>query len=81
MDNQIKHPFKEVYLLNPKLNSQQLYDAINACLCKAEALAATAATTDFEAYESDTINSYMWALRDIIHEAKWLYNKIDLYQK
>jgi len=44
-------------------------------LCKAEALAATAATTDFEAYNADTIGNYMWVLSDIIREAKWLYGK------
>jgi hypothetical protein len=65
-----------VYLLNPELNSQQLYDTINSCLSKAEALAITAATVDFESYEPDTINNYLWALSDIIREAKWLYGKI-----
>lgn len=65
-----------VYFLNPELNSQQLYDAIHACLSKAEALATTAATTDFEAYGVDTISNYLWALSDAIREARWLYGKL-----
>lgn len=64
-----------VYSLNSDLTPQQLYDAVNACLCKAEALAATAANTDFETYNAETIGNYMWTLSDIIREARWLYGK------
>jgi hypothetical protein len=64
-----------VYLLNPELNPDQLFDAVNACLYKAEAIAMTAATTDFEAYTSEVINNYMWALSDLIREARWLFGK------
>lgn len=75
MDTQTNYSPNGVYLLNPELNSQQLYDAISACLNKAEALAITAATTDFEAYGVDVISNYLWALSDTIREARWLYGK------
>jgi hypothetical protein len=68
-----------VYLLNPAITFQQLLEAISACLSKAEALALTAATTDFESYEPETINNFMWALSDIIRETKWLYQKAISY--
>lgn len=75
METHLNQTPNGVYLLNPKLNPQQLYDTISACLCKAEALATTAAATDFEAYSADTINHYLWAISDIIREARWLYDK------
>lgn len=37
-----------------------------------------AATTNFEAYSSETIRNYMWALSDIIREARFLQEKIKL---
>jgi hypothetical protein len=76
MDTQSNQTPNNVYLFNPELNPQQIFQAIAVCLSKAEALAITAATTDFEAYEPDTINNYMWTLSDIIREAKWLYGKV-----
>lgn len=75
MNIQISESFDGVYLLNPQINQQQLYDAIAACLCKAEALAMTAAAVDFEAYTSDIISNYLWALSDIVREARYLYEK------
>lgn len=75
MDNQINCSPNETYLLNPRLNSQQLNDAISACLAKAEALATTAADIDFEAYTPSIVSNYLWALSDIIREARWLYNE------
>lgn len=77
MNTQTNQTPNGVYFLNPELNPQQLYDCINACLCKAEALATAAATTDFEAYSDDTINNYLWTLSDLIREARWLYGKTD----
>lgn len=74
MDTQLKQTPNGIYFFNPNVNPQQLFNAVNACLCKAEALALTAATTDFESYNPDTINNYLWALTDIIHEAKYLHN-------
>lgn len=67
---------QQTYLINPDLSSQQLYDATSACLCKAEALAQTASATDFETYTPDTIGNYLWALSDLIHEAKFLLVKL-----
>jgi hypothetical protein len=64
-----------IYSLNPEINPNQLYDAINAYLCKAEALAAIAATIDFESYESEIINNLMWTVSDFIREARWLCGK------
>lgn len=66
-----------IYILNPEVSSQQLFDAKNACLCKAEALAAMAAASDFDAYTSEIISNYLWALSDMIHEARWLHKKLD----
>lgn len=67
----------DLYQINPQLNNQQVFDALNACLCKAEALAITAATTDFEAYTPETFSNYLWALSDIIREAKWLHEQAE----
>jgi hypothetical protein len=64
-----------VYLFNPDIEASQLSSAISASLSKAEALALTAATMDFDGYDPDTINNYMWALSDLIREIKWLYEK------
>ncbi len=75
MDNETNNSINGVYILNPKLNQQQLNDAISACLSKAEALAITAATTNFEAYTDEILTNYLWTLSDIIREAKWLYGK------
>jgi hypothetical protein len=65
-----------VYLLNPEIKPCQLSSAISASLSKAEALALTAATIDFDGYDPDTINNYMWTLSDLIREIKWLYEKV-----
>ncbi len=75
MNTQSIQTLNGIYQLNSNLTPQQLYDAVNACLCKAEALAATAANTDFETYSAETIGNYMWVLSDIIREARWLYGK------
>jgi predicted metal-dependent HD superfamily phosphohydrolase len=61
-----------IYQLSTELNPQQITDAIDACLAKAEALAVTAATIDFDAYTTDIISNYLWAVSDIIREARWL---------
>lgn len=37
-----------VYLFNPNIDHNQLFNAMSACLSKAEALALTAATADFD---------------------------------
>lgn len=76
MDSQTEHPFDSLYILNPEANAEQLFDAINARLHKAEALAVIAATIDFETYTSETIGNYLWALSDVIREVKWLHKKI-----
>lgn len=75
MDKQLEQTPNGIYFFNSNVDPQQLFNAVNACLCKTEALALTAATTDFESYDSDTINNYMWALSDIIRETKCLYEK------
>ena len=64
-----------IYLFNPAVNPNQLFEATSACLCKAHALAAIAATTDFEAYDANIINNYLWAISDLIRETKWLHDK------
>jgi hypothetical protein len=57
------------------LISNQLYDSVNACLCKAEALAIVAATADLEAYDPKVLNNYLWTLSDLVREARWLFEK------
>jgi hypothetical protein len=65
-----------LYLLQSQLTRQQLIAAIGKCLCKAEALATIATIVDFETQKSDIQSDYFWALSDVIHEAKWLYEKM-----
>ncbi len=78
MDNQTDNSINGIYILNPKLNQQQLNDAISAYLSKAEALAITAATTNFEAYTTEVLTNYLWALSDTIREAQWLHEKFSI---
>lgn len=80
MSTQLQQILSDIYCVNPDLDPQQLSNAFIACLCKAEALALTAATVDFEAFSSETFNNYMWALSDYIREAKVLYEKAKLVQ-
>jgi hypothetical protein len=67
--------FNEIYLLNSQTNLQKIFDAANACLCKATALTGIAATISLEDYTPEIINNYLWALNDITREAKWLLEK------
>ena len=62
-----------IYLLKEGLSYQQLSAAINRCLCQAEALAVIATIVDAETVGLDTVNNYLWALSDMIQEARWLY--------
>ena len=63
----------DIYLLKTGLSKQQLSAAINHCLCQAEALAVIATIIDAETIGLDTMNNYLWALSDMIQEARWLY--------
>jgi hypothetical protein len=65
-----------IYLLDPQLDSQQLYDATRASLCKAEALAAVAASVDLHMYEPETVSNYLWVLSDLVRESAWLFGKL-----
>lgn len=76
MNNSSAKLLNGIYSLNPEFNQQQLYDAINRCLIKAEALAITATMADWGAFDDDIVTNYLWTLSDVIHEAKWLYEKI-----
>lgn len=66
--------FNGIYLLNPEISTQTLTDAIKARLCKAEALALLAASSDLELYKTDTINNYLWTLSDLLIEVNALYS-------
>lgn len=70
--------FSSVYSINSDVNFNQLSDAMSACLAKAEALAITASTMDFEAFTSEIISNYLFTLSDIIREAQFLYKKLSL---
>lgn len=62
-----------IYFLKEGLSHQQLSAAISRCLCQAEALAVIATIADAETVGLDTMNHYLWALSDMIQEARWLY--------
>lgn len=62
-----------VYLLKEGLSHQQISAAINRCLSQAEALAIIATIVDSETVGADTMNHYLWALSDMIQEARWLH--------
>lgn len=63
----------DIYFLKAGLSKQQLSAAINRCLCQAEALAVIATIADAETVGVDTMHHYLWALSDIVQEARWLY--------
>lgn len=65
-----------VYHLNPRFSTKQFSDLISMCLCKAEALALTGATIDFGNYHADIASNFLWAISDLITEAKWLQTKL-----
>jgi hypothetical protein len=56
-------------------NQNTLYDTLHAYLCKAEALAAVAVDVDFEIYDSEIVSNYLWALSDVVREARCLVEK------
>jgi hypothetical protein len=76
MNNQTNHFSNNLYQLNSDLKPQQLFDAVSACLSKAEALTSIATTIDMEIYTSEVVNNYLWALGDIIREAKCLHKEL-----
>lgn len=65
--------FGDIYLLKEGLTQNQLFSAINRCLCQAEALAVIATIVDIEAVGFEVINNYLWTLSDVIQETKKLY--------
>jgi hypothetical protein len=75
MDAHTDQSFNNLYQLNSDLKPHQLLDAVSVCLNKAESLTCIATTIDMETYTSDIVNNYLWALSDIVREAKWLYEK------
>ena len=63
------------YLLN-LINAQvKLLENINTCLSKAEALAQVALGDNFLDYPNVSIYNFLWALSDIIEQAKSLNEK------
>jgi hypothetical protein len=66
----------DIYILKEGLTHQQLSAAINRCLYQAEALAVIATLADAEAIKLDTMNNYLWALSDIVQEARCLYEHL-----
>ena len=76
MPSQSRSLNNDLYILKEDVNNKQISNAINRCLCKAEALATIASMIDVEAIESDIINNYLWELSDIIREARWLYGHL-----
>ena len=76
MNIQANELFKNIYVLNPEISSQQLLSAIKERLCKAEALALVAAEIDFESCSPSVVENYVWAMMDLIRESRWLFEKI-----
>ncbi|HSW93587.1 MAG TPA: hypothetical protein VLJ15_04440 [Gammaproteobacteria bacterium] len=76
MSTQQNQTSNGIYLFNPAVSFNQLFEAVNASLCKAHAIAAIGAVADMDVYDADIVNNYLWALSDIIQEAKWLHGKI-----
>lgn len=68
--------FNDIYHLKEELSQQQLSSAINRCFCQVEALAIMASIIDVEAIGNETVNNYLWALSDIVREAKWLFEHL-----
>jgi hypothetical protein len=73
--NTLHNNSQSCFAVQEKSNSSHNHDRINACLSKAEALTAVAATIDFEVYTAEIINNYLWTLLELIQEARGLYNK------
>lgn len=78
MNSVTNQPSCSVYSFHPDVNFNQLSDAMNACLAKAEALSVTASSIDFEAFTAEIINNYLLTLSDVIREARFLYKKLAL---
>jgi len=76
MNTQTNGILNGIYLLKSDLPPQQVFNAIEACLVKAEALATLGTLVDLEACNSNTLNNYLWTLSGIIHEANFLYEKV-----
>lgn len=68
-----RNPHTAVYLSSSE--KKDLHEAISACLCKAQAIALVIATTNVDEYNTKTVNDYLWALSDLIRDAKCLYDK------
>lgn len=66
----------KLYYLNNNVTPNDLHEAINACLSKAQSLAAVMATVDTDEYKTKLINNYLWALSDIVYEIKFLYQQL-----
>lgn len=65
-----------VYLFNPQANYLEIYDTISKCLAQAEALVLVASNCDTEEISRQIMDSYLWAIRDMIAEARYLHGKL-----
>jgi hypothetical protein len=70
-------PLHSIYSLSSTATSEQLIQALRACLCKTEALALVAATTDIDSYDPKIINHYFWTISDLLREALHLFNWVN----
>jgi len=75
MENKPTSNLNSLYLVDENADHLKILNTISSCLNKAEALTITAANLDFDVLDNQTIGNYLWALKDIIKEAKWLYEK------
>lgn len=66
------HVFNNIYLLKEGVSREQIVASFSRCLGQAEALANIISIVDTEAVDVDTVNYYLWALSNMIQEARWL---------
>ncbi len=76
MNTQSRISSNNIYILKDGLNQQELWSAINRCLCQAEALSIIATIIDAETIGVDTLNDYLWTLSDIVRETRCLYENL-----
>jgi hypothetical protein len=69
----------ELYVLNPNATSIDLFDALNECLDKADALASLTVTDMFNDYLNETMRIYLWTLSHLIQEAQKLNIALSAY--
>jgi|688.fasta_scaffold531744_1 hypothetical protein len=69
-----------LYILNPQIDSLDLWDALSERLCKASSLTQFALSEDITDSLNTDLRNYLWALRQFIQEACEIYQALGYYQ-